>query len=70
MPGQITRPRAIRSKGKNMILGIRFFPHAAANFLGEGLNEFINQISDLRNLLGASVRPPASKAYGCAGIKK
>jgi AraC-like DNA-binding protein len=54
--GQITRPMFIKSRGKNMMLGIRFFPHTAAYFLGGGLDEFNNQISDLRDLLGGSVR--------------
>lgn len=54
--GQITRPLAIKANGKNLMLGIRFFPHSAAYFLNEGVWEFNNQISDLRDLLGAPVK--------------
>ncbi|MBT1702817.1 helix-turn-helix transcriptional regulator [Chryseosolibacter indicus] len=54
--GQLTRPLPIKAKGKNMMLGIRFFSHTAAYFLNEEVSEFNDQIADLRDLLGASVR--------------
>jgi AraC-like DNA-binding protein len=54
--GQITRPLLVQAVGKNKMLGIRFFPHSAAFFLNEELWEFNNQIADLRDLLGASIR--------------
>jgi AraC-like DNA-binding protein len=54
--GQLTKPLAIQAKGKNTMLGIRFFPHSAAYFLKEEVWEFNDQIADLRDLLGASAR--------------
>jgi AraC-like DNA-binding protein len=54
--GQITRPLAIQSKGNNTMLGIRFFSHSAAYFLNESIWEFNNQIADLRDVLGNSVK--------------
>lgn len=54
--GQLTKPLPIKTKGKNMMLGIRFFSYSAAYFLNAQVSEFNNQIADLRDLLGASVR--------------
>lgn len=54
--GQITQPLLIKSFGRHTMLGIRFFTHSAALFLNEEVWEFNNQVSDLRDLLGASVR--------------
>ena len=59
--GQITQPLAIKSLGKNMMLGIKFFSHSAAYFLNEEVWEFNDQISDLSSLLGAPVRILHSK---------
>ena len=50
--GQITKPLAIQSKGKNSMLGIRLLPHTAAYFFDEEVWEFNDQIADLRDLLG------------------
>ena len=33
--GQITKPLAIRSKGRHTMLGIKFFTHSAAYFLDD-----------------------------------
>ncbi len=54
--GQITQPLSIKSLGRHTMLGIRFFTHSAAYFLNEEVWEFNNQVSDLKDLLGSSVR--------------
>ncbi len=54
--GQLTKPLAIQAKGKNVMLGIRFFAHSAAYFLSEEVSEFNNQIADFRDVLGSPVR--------------
>ncbi|MBO9730299.1 MAG: helix-turn-helix transcriptional regulator [Chitinophaga sp.] len=47
--GQITRPLAIKSTGRNVMLGIRFYPHAAAVFLRDPVDLFNNQVIDFRD---------------------
>jgi AraC-like DNA-binding protein len=54
--GKLTHPLPVRSVGKNMMLGIRFYAHSAAYFLNEEVYEFNDQIADLRDLLGAPVK--------------
>ncbi len=53
--GQIIRPLTVRSIGKNTMLGIRFFPHAAACFLKENIELFNNQVVDFSDLSGNAV---------------
>jgi AraC-like DNA-binding protein len=48
--GQIIRPLPIRSIGKNIMLGIRFYPHGAACFLREKVDQFNNLVVDFRDL--------------------
>ena len=48
--GQITQPLPIKSIGRNTMLGIRFYPHAAACFLHENMDLFNNQVVDFRDL--------------------
>ena len=52
--GQITQPLAIRSIGRNTMLGIRFLPHGAARFLEEKADLFNNQVVDYRDIAGKS----------------
>lgn len=59
--GQIIRPLPVRSIGKNTMLGIRFFPHAAACFLNDKLDLFNNQVVDLGEVSGNEVRVLYSK---------
>jgi len=54
--GKLTQPLAVKSVGKNMMLGIRFYAHSAAYFLNEEVWEFNDQVSDLRDLLGTPVK--------------
>ena len=53
--GQIIRPLAVKSIGKNTMLGIRFFPHGAAWFFKENMELFNNQVADLSDLSGNAV---------------
>lgn len=54
--GKLTQPLAVKSAGKNRMLGIRFYAHSAAYFFKEELSEFNNQVMDLRDLMGSSAR--------------
>jgi AraC-like DNA-binding protein len=54
--GQVTNPMQIRSKGKQLMLGVRFFPHAAGYFLREKVGQFNNTVSDLSDILGPSLK--------------
>jgi AraC-like DNA-binding protein len=53
--GQIIRPLPIKSVGKNTMLGIRFFPHAAAYFLHDKVELFNNQVIDFSDVSGHTV---------------
>jgi AraC-like DNA-binding protein len=68
--GKITKPLAIQAKGKNTMLGIRFFAHSAAYFLNEEIREFNNQITDLRDVLGPSVRGLHDRLLNTAELSK
>lgn len=59
--GQIIRPLPIRSVGKNTMLGIRFYPHAAAYFLNDQVGLFNDQVVDFKDLLGSPVSNLYSK---------
>lgn len=50
--GQIIRPLAVRSIGRNTMLGIRFYPHAAAYFLPEKMDVLNNLVVDAREVVG------------------
>lgn len=63
--GQITRPLPIRSIGKNTMLGIRFFPHAAAYFLDDNISVFNNQVSDFGDISGPSIRTLHAQLQEC-----
>lgn len=54
--GQITKPLAIRSKGRHTMLGIKFFTHSAAYFFNDGIGIFNDQISDLSDIIGNPVK--------------
>lgn len=55
---------------KHTMLGIRFFTHSAAYFLDEEVWEFNNQVSDLRDLLGSSVRTLHSRLMDIPELTK
>jgi AraC-like DNA-binding protein len=50
--GQITKPLAIKSKGKHTMLGIKFFTHSAAYFFNDEIGVFNDRITDLYDVLG------------------
>jgi AraC-like DNA-binding protein len=54
--GQITKPLAIKSKGRHTMLGIRFFTHSAAYFLNDEIGVFNNQVSDLSAIIGSPIK--------------
>lgn len=54
--GQITKPLAIRSKGKHTMLGIKFFTHSASYFFNDGIGIFNDQITDLSAVIGNTAR--------------
>ncbi|RFM28713.1 helix-turn-helix transcriptional regulator [Deminuibacter soli] len=53
--GQIIKPLQVKSIGKNTMLGIRFFPHAAVCFLNDKIDLFNNQVVDFSHLSGTPV---------------
>lgn len=54
--GQITKPLAIRSRGKHTMLGIRFLTHAAACFFEDEISLFNDQVADLSAIIGNPVK--------------
>ncbi|HEY0677432.1 MAG TPA: AraC family transcriptional regulator [Chitinophagaceae bacterium] len=54
--GQVTRPMQIKSRGKQLMLGVRFFPHAANYLLKEEVGQFNNTVTDLSDVLGGKVK--------------
>jgi AraC-like DNA-binding protein len=54
--GQITKPLAIRSKGRHTMLGIKFLTHSAAYFFNEEIGVFNNRVSDLCDIIGSPVK--------------
>jgi AraC-like DNA-binding protein len=59
--GQITQPLPIKSIGKNTMLGIRFYPHAAAYFLNDKVDLFNNRVVDFSDVSGYRVKTLYSK---------
>lgn len=68
--GQIIQPLSIKSIGKNTMLGIRFFPHAAAYFLNDKVDLFNNQVVDFSDLSGNAVSILYSKLLETATWNK
>jgi AraC-like DNA-binding protein len=54
--GQITKPLPIKSKGRHIMLGIKFFTHSAAYFLNDGIGGFNDQITDLSSVIGNPIK--------------
>ncbi|AEW01060.1 hypothetical protein A4D02_13955 [Niastella koreensis] len=53
--GQLNRPLPVRSIGRNTMLGVRFYPHAAASILPDKASLFNNQVIDYRDISGKSI---------------
>src|SRR5882762_1941294 len=54
--GQITKPLAIKSKGKHTMLGIKFLTHSASCFFEDEIGVFNNCIYDLSDVLGSPAK--------------
>lgn len=54
--GQLTKPLPIKSKGKHIMLGIRFYVHAAAYFFNDEIGVFNNQVSNPGDMIGPPVK--------------
>lgn len=54
--GQVLKPMAIKSFGKHSMLGIRFFPHSAACFFNESMEQFNDGVFDLEDVIGNAVK--------------
>lgn len=54
--GQITKPLAIKSKGRHHMLGIKFFTHSLAYFFKDEIGVFNNQVSNLGDIIGPSIK--------------
>lgn len=54
--GQVIRPLAFKSVGKNKMFGIRFYPHTASLFLDDDVALFNNHVTDFTAVGGKSVR--------------
>lgn len=54
--GQLTKPLRVRTKGRNVMLGVRFYAHTASLILKEDAHAFNNQISNLEDILGNSIK--------------
>jgi len=54
--GQITKPLAIQSAGRNIMLGFKFYAHSAAYFFEGQVSVFNNKIVDAADVLGPSLR--------------
>jgi len=68
--GQIIQPLPIKSIGKNVMLGARFFPHGPAFFLKENIEQYNNQVVDFGQLSGMEARMLHEKLIETAGWKK
>lgn len=54
--GQITKPLAIRSKGRHTMLGIKFFTHSAAYFFNDDIGAFNDRITDFADVIGSPAK--------------
>lgn len=50
--GQITKPLSIRSAGKHVMLGIKFYTHSASYFFNDQMGVFNDNITDLQDVIG------------------
>jgi AraC-like DNA-binding protein len=53
--GQLMRPLPVRSVGRNRMLGVRFYPHAAASILNDKISLFNNQVINCGDVLGNTI---------------
>lgn len=67
--GQITKPLAIKSIGRNTMFGIRFYPHTAAYFFNEKLSEFNNEVVNAADIFGPSLKQLHERLLEAAGME-
>lgn len=68
--GQIIQPLTFRSFGKNIMLGIRFYPHTASVFLHDDLSLFNNQVTDFTDVTGNTSKSLYSKLLNASSINE
>ncbi|HMH20957.1 MAG TPA: helix-turn-helix transcriptional regulator [Puia sp.] len=68
--GQITRPLAIRSRGRHTMLGIRFLTHSAAYFFKDEIGVFNDQVTDLGDIMGSPVKVLHAKLLEAKELNK
>lgn len=54
--GQLTQPLAVKSVGRNVMLGVRFYPHSAAYFFDATISELNNEVVNASDLFGGSIQ--------------
>ena len=68
--GQTIHPLAFTSFGKHAMLGIRFFTHTAACFFNERVEEFNDQVIDLKDIGGKEVATLHLKLLEAASLRQ
>ncbi|MEP6612409.1 MAG: AraC family transcriptional regulator [Mucilaginibacter sp.] len=68
--GQITKPLAIKSKGRHTMLGIKFFTHSAAYFFNDEIGVFNDSIIDVTAVLGNSIKALHTQLLETADLDK
>lgn len=68
--GQVIRPLPVRSTGRNTMMGIRFFPHAAASIVNDKINVFNNQVIDFGDITGRTARTLHAKLLDTSSWNK
>jgi len=68
--GQIIQPLTFKSLGKNIMFGIRFFPHTLSCFLNENIEQFNNRVSDFRDVMDSSVGVLHSRLLETSSLKR
>ena len=67
--GQITKPLAIKSIGRNTMFGVRFYPHTAAYFFNEKLSEFNNEVVNAADIFGPSLKQLHERLLEAPGME-
>jgi AraC-like DNA-binding protein len=68
--GQIIKPLTFRSLGKNTMLGIRFYPHAAAVFLNTPVSLLNDQVTDCTQVVGITMNDLHARLLDTSSINK
>jgi len=68
--GQILQPLTFKISGQSEIFGIRFSPASAAFLLKEEINQFNDQVLDLANVLGNSIKELHAKLQDAKSVSE